>query len=94
MTTIVLFGGNSSERHVSVASAQNVARALDQPLCWFWTPRGAIHDVALQDLLAHKRPFEVDFHPKRPAIFPDLAQALDTLPVEDPVFYLALHGGE
>lgn len=94
MTTIVLFGGGSSERHVSVASAQNVVRALRNPLCWFWTPRGTIHDVSAADLLAHQRPFEIDFDPKRPAIFPDLEQALDTLPVDDPVFFLALHGGE
>ena len=91
-TIIVLFGGPSDERHVSVASAQNIVRALDQPLAWFWAPDGAVHDVALDDLLAHERPFEIDFLPKRPAIFPSIEQALDTLPVDDPVFLLALHG--
>ncbi|HUJ13821.1 MAG TPA: ATP-grasp domain-containing protein [Thermoanaerobaculia bacterium] len=93
MTTIVLFGGPSDERHVSVASAQNVVRALGAPLAWFWAPGGAVYDVAIDDLLAHQRPFEIDFEPKRPAIWPNLEQALDTLPVEDPVFFLALHGG-
>src|SRR5262249_18858674 len=94
MTNIVLFGGDSDERHVSVASAQNIARALESPpLCWFWTPEGDVHDVALAELLAHQRPFEIDFHPSRPAIWPTLEQALDTLPVEDPLFVLALHGG-
>ena len=93
MTTIVLFGGSSDERHVSVATAQNVARTLGNPLCWFWASYGAVYDVALEQLLAHQRPFEVDFDPKRPAIWPDLEQALDTLPVDDPVFFLALHGG-
>lgn len=96
MTTIVLFGGLSDERHVSVASAQNVARALTPPapLCWFWTAEGAVHDVAPAELLAHQRPFEIDYQPSRPAIWPTLEQALDTLPVDDPVFVLALHGGE
>jgi D-alanine-D-alanine ligase len=93
MTTIVLFGGQSDERHVSVASAQNVVRALGNPLAWFWAPNGSVHDVAPADLLAHQQPFEVDYIPSRPAIFPDIEQALDTLPVEDPVFFLALHGG-
>jgi D-alanine-D-alanine ligase len=94
MTNIVLFGGASDERHVSVASAQNVARALTPaPLCWFWTPEGAVHDVALAELLAHQRPFEIDFEPSRPAIWPTLEQALDTIPVDDPLFILALHGG-
>ncbi|HEX6083180.1 MAG TPA: ATP-grasp domain-containing protein [Thermoanaerobaculia bacterium] len=93
MTTIVLFGGPSDERHVSVASAQNVVRTLRGALAWFWTPEGAVHDVAPADLLAHQRAFEVDFVPARPAIFPTLEQALDTIPVDDPVFFLALHGG-
>lgn len=92
MTTIVLFGGPSDERHVSVASAQNVVRALGSPLCWFWAPNGPVHDVAVNDLLGHQQPFEIDFQPARPAIWPDLEQALDTLPVDDPVFLLALHG--
>jgi D-alanine-D-alanine ligase len=94
MTVIVLFGGSSDERHVSVATAQNVVRALGRPLCWFWAPDGRIYDVSVEQLLEHQRAFEVDFDPRRPAMWPDLDQALDTLPVEDPVFFLALHGGE
>lgn len=90
---IVLFGGPSDERHVSVASAQNIVRTLGNPLAWFWAPEGAVHDVAPADLLVHQRPFELDYIPSRPAIFPDIEQALDTLPVDDPVFLLALHGG-
>lgn len=93
MTTIVLFGGSSDERHVSVASAQNVLRALPEALAWFWAPGGAVHDVRIGDVTAHQRPFELDFEPVRPAVWPDLEQALDTLPIEDPVFLLALHGG-
>lgn len=93
MTTIVLFGGSSDERHVSVATGQNIARTLVNPLCWFWAPQGAVYDVSVNELVAHQRPFEVDFDPSRPAIWPDLEQALDTLPVDDPVFFLGLHGG-
>lgn len=98
-TIIVLFGGQSDERHVSVASAQNIANTLGQRAAgseqrlWFDAPNGAIHDVAPAELLAHARPFEVDFVPSRPAIWPDLEQALDTIPVDDPVFLLAYHGG-
>jgi D-alanine-D-alanine ligase len=91
---IVLFGGRGNERHVSVASGQNVVRTIPDVLCWFWSPTGAIHDVTVADLLAHQRPFELDYEPSRPAIWPTLEQALDTLPVEDPIFLLALHGGE
>ena len=88
----MLFGGPSDERHVSVASAQNVVRTLPGAFAWFWAPDGRVYDVAPADLLAHQRPFEIDFVPARPAIFPTLEQALDTLPVADPVFFLALHG--
>jgi D-alanine-D-alanine ligase len=94
MTTIVLFGGRSDERHVSVASAQNVVRTLDAPLAWFWAPGGAVYDVNRDELLAHQNPFTADFEPSRPAIWPDLEMALDTLPVDEPRFLLALHGGE
>jgi len=94
-TTIILFGGTSDERHVSVASAQNVLRALAgdaNVLAWFQGPDGVVHDVAVREVLAHEKPFVTDFVPSRPAIFPDAEQALDTLPVDDPVFLLALHG--
>ena len=94
MTVIVLFGGKSDERHVSVATGQNVVRALGRPLCWFWAADGRVYDVSVEQILEHQRPFENDFDPKRPAMWPDLDQALDTLPVEDPVFFLGLHGGE
>jgi D-alanine-D-alanine ligase len=93
MTTIVLFGGSNDERHVSVASAQNITRALETALAWFCAPNGSVYDVNRHELLAHQQPFTNDFQPSRPAIWPDLEMALDTLPVEDPVFLLAFHGG-
>src|SRR6266550_5030113 len=92
MTPIILFGGPSDERHVSVASAQNIAEAVPETLLWFWAPNGAVHDVAASDLLGHRDPFERDYIPSRPAIWPDVEQALDTLPVDDPIFILGLHG--
>src|SRR4051812_27024461 len=57
MTVIVLFGGRSDERHVSVASAQNVVRTLGAPLAWFWAPNGAVYDVNRDELFAHLNPF-------------------------------------
>jgi len=92
MTPIVLFGGPSDERHVSVASAQNIARVMPEALLWFWAPEGAVYDVGAKELLSHEDPFERDYVPSRPAIWPDIEQALDTLPVEDPLFILAVHG--
>jgi D-alanine-D-alanine ligase len=94
MTAIVLFGGRSDERHVSVASGQNLARTLDSAVFWFWSPDGAVHQVGGPELLAHQRPFEADFKPAQPPVFGTLDQALDNHAVTDPVFVLALHGGE
>src|ERR1043166_555393 len=92
MTPIILFGGPSDERHVSVASGQNIAQVVPEALLWFWAPDGAVYDVSSKELLAHEDPFERDYVPSRPAIWPDIEQALDTLPVDDPLFILALHG--
>lgn len=94
MTVIVLFGGRSDERFVSVATGQNVVRTLGSPLSWFCAFDGSVYDVSPAELLAHQRPFETEFKPSRPAIWPDLEQALDTIPVEDPAFFLGFHGGE
>lgn len=91
--TIVLFGGLSDERHVSVATAQNVVRALGSARCWFWGPDGAVHEVEIDRLLAHERPFERDFDPKTDPGWPDLERALDEVPNAVTVL-LALHGGE
>lgn len=91
--TIVLFGGDSDERHVSVASAQNVVRTLGDVRAWFWAPDGSVHDVTPADLLAHQRPFEIDFDPPGPATFTNLEAAIDSTAVDKPVFLLALHGG-
>lgn len=92
MTPIILFGGPSDERHVSVASAQNIARVLPEALLWFWAPEGAVYDVSAKELLAHEDPFDGDYVPSRPAIWPDVEMALDTVPVDDPLFILGVHG--
>ena len=89
---VILFGGPSNERKVSVASAQNVASVLEQAEAWFWAPDGAVHRVGRAALLAHERPFEQEFTPAGDPAYPSLTQALDdprSLPL---TFFLALHG--
>lgn len=88
---IVLCGGVSDERQVSVASGQNVVRTLELPEAWFQAESGAVHRIPAADLLAHQRPFEVDFVPPRPPDFATLDDALDAVP-EGTVIFLALHG--
>ena len=88
--TVILFGGSSNERRVSVASGQNVASILTGAAAWFLAPGGAVHEVSPEELQAFQRPFETDFTPREPAFAASLGDALDPARV----FFLALHGGE
>jgi D-alanine-D-alanine ligase len=90
---IVLLGGASSERRVSVASARNVMGAIEGAVPWFVAPGGAVHAIDVDELAAHVRPFEEDFVPRRAALAPSLHAALDSVSGED-VIFLAFHGGE
>jgi D-alanine-D-alanine ligase len=90
---VVLFGGPSNERNVSTASAQHVASVLEEAEAWFWAPAGTIHAVPRQTLLAHQRPFEVEFPARTEAAYPSLAEAAGDPRCRDLTFVLALHGG-
>jgi D-alanine-D-alanine ligase len=95
---IILFGGKSEERRVSVASAQNVASVLSTATLWFVNVEGIVFPVPRERLLEHERPFERDFQPKVSAFALELSQALHLLEASgdlpDPAFFLAFHGGE
>jgi D-alanine-D-alanine ligase len=89
---IVLFGGPSPERKVSVASAQHVASVLEEAEAWFWAVDGTVHRIDRAALLAHEKPFENEFPPPGRPQFPSLAAALDDPGSCKAVFFLALHG--
>jgi len=89
---IVLFGGPSPERKVSVASAQHVASVLEEAEAWFWAVDGGVHRIDRAALLAHEKPFEIEFAPRSKASFPSLEAALDDPGSRNAVFFLALHG--
>lgn len=88
---VILFGGSSSERLVSVASAQNVSTRLPDAALWFLSKTGGVHQPTRDALLAHQRPFELEFDPGVPARA--FESALDTV-TPSTTFFLALHGGE
>jgi len=54
------------------------ARETSADLYWYIAPGGAVYDVSRADLICDP------FVSSRPAIFPDLDQALATMPVDDP----------
>ncbi len=87
---VILFGGSSNERRVSVASGQNVASVLTDAAAWFLAAGGAVHEVPADELQAFQRPFETDFFPRQPPFSASIGDALDPARV----FFLALHGGE
>ena len=88
----LLFGGSSSERLVSVATAQHMARVLQGATCYFWRSDGSVSEVTHESLVQFERPFEEPFvgHEKRR--FDSLGALVDSLPTEDGVFVLGLHG--
>ena len=90
---ILLFGGQNNERHVSTASAQNMANSLNIPLLlWFWAPSGHIYEVEREALLAHQDIFHKELAPKSPPIFETIDLATDTDLAQSALFLLALHG--
>ena len=94
-SSILLFGGQSSERLVSVASAQYVADCLPESQGWFWRPDGRLTVVDRDALLAHENPFQRTFEPQNGHTYPSLEAALDAEKQQNtprPVF-IALHGG-
>lgn len=88
---VILFGGESSERKVSVATAQHLAEVLPHAELWFWAVDGTVYEIRREVLLKHERPFERELAPPNPASWPTVEAALDTLGKHQVVF-VALHG--
>jgi D-alanine-D-alanine ligase len=91
METILLFGGESDERLVSVASAQAMAESLPDIALWFWHEQGSIFSLSLKELLDHKDPFNQPLRPKSAPLFKDIKEAIGSK--NSATFILALHGG-
>lgn len=90
---ILLFGGESQERFVSVATAQNLSRFVQNALCWFWAPNEAVYQIDSAVLQAHKDPFNTALEVQGPPLFESLQSALDCADYRDYIFLLGLHGG-
>lgn len=91
---ILLFGGESDERLVSVASAQAMAVALGSALLWFWDKKGSIYQVELEELSNHADPFIKEFIPKSRPLFQDIGEAIRSSEANNHIFVLGLHGGK
>ncbi|MBW3670142.1 MAG: ATP-grasp domain-containing protein [Acidobacteria bacterium] len=92
--TVLLFGGLSRERMVSVATAQTLGTLIDDPACWFWRPDGTVAEIELDALLDHQKPFQSPFEPAGREVGGRLAEAFDELRESGAVVVVGLHGGE
>ena len=92
---ILLFGGQSSERRVSVASAQYVAEVLPESVGWFWALDGSVIEVPNKVLAAHKNAFKNDFNPEKTNTYRSLEEAVaQESQKESPrTIFVGLHGG-
>ena len=89
---MILFGGSSEERLVSVASAQNIAAVIPEAKLWFWTKEGRVHEVEPQELAAHTEAFTKEFQPKSLGLAGTLETALTK--IQGKTIIVALHGTE
>jgi D-alanine-D-alanine ligase len=90
--SVLLFGGASEERLVSVASAQNIASQYDFSEIWFIHNDGQLSVVSKDELLNHQNAFEVEFKAIQKSFAPNIKNALSQL--SDKIVFLALHGTE
>lgn len=90
---ILLFGGQSDERLVSVASAQAMAEAIGPSQLWFWHKDGAVFSIKYDELIQHRDPFTKEFTPTSKPIFNTIEKAVSAKESDNHIFILALHGG-
>ena len=90
---VLLFGGESPERLVSVATAQNLSSALPAATCWFWSKDDRVFEISAQELRAHQDPFKVELVPAGKPKWASLKEALDSPEGSKSVFFMGLHGG-
>lgn len=89
---VILFGGSSEERLVSVASAQNLSLQIPEASLWFLNQAGQIFEIETSELQNHKNPFMAPFIPKGKNSFSTLKDSL--LKLKHKTVIIALHGTE
>ena len=90
--TVLLFGGNSEERLVSVASAQNLATQFKFSELIFQNKKEKLFRVTEAELFAHKDVFRSEFIPKSAAIAESLPAGLKFF--KNKTVFLGWHGAQ
>jgi D-alanine-D-alanine ligase len=89
---IILFGGSSEEKLVSVASAQNLLTQIPEAQLIFIDQAGALYDIAPSLLARHLDPFTQPFIPQSNSFAGHISKAIEFF--KDKTLILALHGTE
>lgn len=89
---VILFGGSSEERMVSVASAQNLGQHIPEALLWYWSKTGEIFEISSDELKAHQNAFTSEFSPSGNAKYRSLESAIPQM--VDKKIIIGLHGTE
>jgi D-alanine-D-alanine ligase len=92
ISSVLLFGGNSDERLVSVASSQNLSAQFEFAELWYFHRDGSISVATPEEIRKHEKPFVSEFTPKAPAFAKSLAEALPRLKGKS--VFLGFHGTE
>jgi D-alanine-D-alanine ligase len=93
---IILFGGPSSERFVSCATAQHLVTVYPQASCCFWDEDDSVYSIDAAELLAHREVFVNKFVPGPDRVkkkWNGITAFLDECQREQGVLILGLHGG-
>lgn len=90
---VMLFGGQSREHVVSIASAKYLASELPEAAYWYESEAGPVFEVAREELLGLAKPFEQKFVPARAPRYGGLREAIDGGALAGKVVYFAWHGG-
>jgi len=91
--TVLLFGGVSDERLVSVATAQNLASTYPFNELWFIHADGSgLSRTTPDELIKHERPFEIPFEPRGEKFANSIEAALPLL--KQKTVFIGLHGTE
>lgn len=90
--TILLFGGNSEERLVSVASAQNLASQYSFSQLIFQDFKQRLFEVSLNELNQHKDVFKTEFVPNSVALAENLEAGVQIF--AKALVFLGYHGSQ
>lgn len=88
----LIFGGSSSERLVSVASAQNLVKYFESPELYYISKEGPWYKTEVSSLINHKNPFKSEFASFGEKVCENVFKSKELL--KDKVVFIALHGTE